>query len=162
MKQYMNLFRYLSLMTAIIVILTVLLPVITYDDTSFLGYEVIFGKEIANINPFNLGTIARAWLPFSLLALVTFTLPVLASVLILIDSKNVTISLILSLIGLVMMLILPNHIHIMYAFGSTENRASINWMIDYGLVIATTSAIIGLLIHFFIFAGQNSLNFKKS
>jgi hypothetical protein len=125
-----------------------------------LGTEITFGKEILNVDPFNLGTIARAWLPFSWIALITFSLPVISSILMVIHHKYAPISLLLALISLLMMVSLPNSINMHYTIGSTENVSSIVWEMSYGLVIAMISTVLMMSSHFYIFATTNSLKLK--
>ena len=157
MKINIVLLRYLSLIFGLIIILTMVMPMLKTDDLTYLGTEITFGKEIINVDPFNLGTIARAWLPFSWIAFMTFSLPVISSILIVIHHKYAPISLLLGLISLLLMVSLPNSINMHYTIGSTENIANIVWDMSYGLVIAMISTSLMMVSHFYFFVTTNSL-----
>ena len=160
MKNHILLLKYLSLFFGLIIILTMLMPMLKTDDLSFLGTEITFGKEIINVDPFNLGTIASAWLPFSWIALATFTLPVISSILMVINHKYAPISLLLALISLLLMVSLPNSINMNYMIGNTENVSNVVWEMAYGLIIAMISTSLMMISHFYIFATTNSLKLK--
>jgi len=160
MKKHVCTLRYVSLFFGVIVIISTILPVFTYENTTYLGHEIIFGKEILNINPFDLGTIAKAWIPFSWVALTAFSLPIISGVLVIMHQKYAPLSLLLVLTSLFMMLSLPNGIVLMYQLGNSESSLSVAWEIAYGLIIAIGSVLMSILTHFWIVVSTNSFKLK--
>jgi len=160
MKKIEKTMRYLSLGAAVLVLISMMLPVLTYEDTSFYGHEIVFGQEILSINPFNLGTIASAWLPFSWIGLLAFSLPALSSMLVMINKKYVPISLLISLIALFLMISLPDSIKLMVQIGNSETSMEINWRIAYGFVVGVVAIGLTMATHFYIFVSQDTLKLK--
>jgi hypothetical protein len=157
MRKHVKWLRYLSFYTGIIVLLAAMLPVLTYENTTYYGYEIIFGKEVLNVNPFNLGTIARAWLPFSWLALTAFLLPVISSLCVLYRKKYAPVALLLSMIAIFLLFVIPQNVVLMYQIGSTQSSIDVNWHMGYGLVIAIASTFVCIAIHFYMFTAVNTL-----
>jgi hypothetical protein len=138
-----------------------MLPILHVDDISFLGYEIIFGKELANINPFNLGTFATVWLPFSWVALGAFLIPIISVLLVSYDNRHIPISFLLSLISIYLMLSLIQNTKIMYSIGAQENSLIVDWQMSYGLVIAIANTLINLGYYFYMFTISYKYNNKS-
>ncbi len=130
--------------------LMALLPVLSFENQDYLGYEVMFGKELLNINPFDLGTIASAHLPFSFGALLAFSLPLIAGIIALFSRKLLVVSLVLFITGLVLLIRLPDTIEIIYIIAGNENSTEVDWTMGPGLIGALV--LSGLATMFNVFA----------
>jgi hypothetical protein len=150
MKQFTLLGRRILLILGIIATLFVLLPVLSYDDLQYTGYEIIFGMELFDVNPFDLGTIASARLPFSFISLLAFSLPLIAGIIAFASKRALILSLTFFIVSIFLLIIVPNNIVIVYtAFGS-ESTESVDWTMMIGLIgaIITTglAAIINVIL----------------
>ncbi|GEM_PF-982699 len=127
------------------VALFLLLPVLSYDDLTYQGYEVVFGKELMTIDPFDLGEIASARLPFSPLALFAFGLPLVGGIIAIVSRKFVFLSLVLFVVSLFLLSALPREIDIVYTVGTFSSSAEVDWNMGIGLIgalVATGAATI--------------------
>ncbi len=145
MKTFNNSLRTLLFVLGAGVALMALLPVLTFDDLSYTGYEVAFGMELLNINPFNLGSIASAHLPFSLAALLAFTLPFVAGVIALANKRLALVSLVILITALVLMVRLPESVEILTIIGGTETTVSVDWALGHGLIAATVLTVTAIV-----------------
>ncbi len=162
MTKHLHIYKYISLFTGFLVMISIMLPILRYDETAYLGYEVIAGTEILTINPFNLGIVARAWLPFSWLAMIAFILPFISGLFVLLDKKYVLIGIILSVISLFLMILLPDQVDILYSIGNSNYSQSVNWEMGFGLIIAILYVFIGLLSQFYVFTVYDILKLKST
>lgn len=125
--------------------LAMFFPALTYNQLSFDGYEMLFGSELLNINPFHLGTIANAYFPFSILALFGFFLPMLGGIIILISQRYIFASIICFVAGTFFLSLLPNHIDLVYTIGGMSNVLSPNWSVGWGLIAALGFSGLGTI-----------------
>ncbi|MFW5838820.1 MAG: hypothetical protein ACOC1L_00375 [Bacillota bacterium] len=149
MKQFYVLGTRLIFVLGLIGTLFMLLPVLSFEDIEFTGYEVVFGVEILDVNPFNLGSIASAKLPFSFLAFLAFLLPLVGGIIALASKKLLLLSLVLFVVGFFLLIILPNNINIVYTVAGSESTESVDWNAMFGLVgaiVATGLAAIANLV----------------
>lgn len=150
MKQFKAIGTRIIFVLGIIGTLFMLLPVLSFEGLEYTGYEVIFGVEIFDLDPFELGSIASARLPFSFLALLAFTLPVIGGVLALVSKKYLLFSLVLFIVSFFLLIILPNNINIVYTVAGTESTESVDWNVMFGLIGAIIAsglaAIVSLIL----------------
>ena len=134
----------------LIVALMMLLTVLKFEGLNYAGYEVIFGKEIFDVNPFDLGSIASAYLPFSFSALLAFTLPLIAGIIALVSKKLPLVSLILLVAGLIFLIRLPDTIEIVYVVAGSENSTEIDWTMGLGLIGALVFSSLATVLNVFL------------
>lgn len=148
MKQFYVLGTRIIFVLGIIAALFMLLPVLSFEGIEYTGYEVIFGVEIFDVNPFNLGSIASAKLPFSFLAFLAFLLPLAGGIIAFTSKKLLLLSLALFVVSFFLLIILPNNINIVYTVAGTESTESVDWNAMFGLIgaiVATGLAAIANL-----------------
>lgn len=134
----------------LIVALMMLLTVLKFEGLNYAGYEVIFGKEIFDVNPFDLGSIASAYLPFSFSALLAFTLPLIAGIIALVSKKLPLVSLVLLVAGLIFLIRLPDTIEIVYVVAGSENSTEIDWTMGLGLIGALVFSSLATILNVFL------------
>ncbi len=134
----------------LIVALMMLLTVLKFEGLNYAGYEVIFGKEIFDVNPFDLGSIASAYLPFSFSALLAFTLPLIAGIIALVSKKLPLVSLVLLVAGLIFLIRLPDTIEIVYVVAGSENSTEIDWTMGLGLIGALVFSSLATVLNVFL------------
>jgi hypothetical protein len=125
-------------------------PAISYQQVSYQGYEIVFGKELLNINPFNLGTIASAKLPFSMMAAFAYLLPFIGGSLLLYSSRFLFISIILFITSIFLLMLLPQFIEIIYTVGGSTQSLSVDWSMDSGLFATIIMTGIGSVLNLFL------------
>ena len=133
-------------LSGVLTVLFMVLPILHYDDLQYTGYEVLLGKELISINPFGLGSIASARLPFSLWALIGYFLPLLGGISILMKERLTLISSILFLGGFFALITLPNKTEVIYVIAGIENTLDVAWTLGIGLVGSMISAGIGAIL----------------
>ncbi len=134
----------------LIVALMMLLTVLKFEGLNYAGYEVIFGKEIFDVNPFDLGSIASAYLPFSFSALLAFTLPLIAGIMALVSKKLPLVSMVLLVAGLIFLIRLPDTIEIVYVVAGSENSTEIDWTMGLGLIGALVFSSLATVLNVFL------------
>jgi len=128
--------------------LFVLMPVLSFEGLSYTGYEIMLGRELVTINPFDLGEIAGARLPFSPLALLAFGLPLAGGIIALFSKKLVFLSLVAFVVALFLLVTLPDEIAIVYTIGDIEGSAEVDWNMDTGLIGALVTTGAAALVAF--------------
>ena len=145
MKTYVDITRGLIFFSGLIAALCMLFPALTYEGTQYMGYEIIFGKEILSINPFNIGTLASVYMPFSTLAFLAYILPLIAGTMILFSKRLLFPSLIIFLLSTFLLALLPNTIKVLYVVGGSTNTLQVSWSIGVGLLGALIASSLGTI-----------------
>lgn len=143
-KKQMKLIPVVVLLLGIVASVMVFLPALKYTDgnTSYTGIQIITGVDILN-----LGVIAEGKLPFSFLALLAFTLPIIAGFVAYSKSKNAIISVILFIGAAVLLFILPQYIVInVSVFGGGPTEVEVDWVLQVGAISAGVLSTIGALL----------------
>lgn len=122
--------------------LLMFLPILRFDTVTLQGYELILGKTLIDIQPFGLDSVASASVPFSLTALLAFTLPLIGGLLTRASGRLVMVSLACFLVSLFLLWSLPDQIRVAYTLFGNERNLSVNWIRLAGLygAIGTTMA----------------------
>ncbi|MFW6298144.1 MAG: hypothetical protein ACOC14_00560 [Bacillota bacterium] len=136
----------LIFLAGFIVALSALLTVFSYDTESLAGYAVIVGVELYDVDPFDLGSVASAHLPFSFIGLAAFGLPLAGGVLVLIEKRYVFITAALFIVGVVMFVLLRDSTDIVYTVGGFERSESVDWNLEVGYYLGFTVSLIGALL----------------
>ncbi|TVP95526.1 MAG: hypothetical protein EA374_03720 [Acholeplasmatales bacterium] len=124
-------------------VLFALLPILRFDDVSYRGYTLIFGRTLIDISPFGLDTIAAARLPFSGAALGAFVLPLLGGLIILVHRQLAMVSLACFLVGLFLQWSLTEQVQIAYTLFGTERTMHVDWIRMGGLYGAMLMTLFG-------------------
>lgn len=146
MKRLMHHLDRLIFLAGFIVALSTLLVVFSYDSEAYQGYEVIVGREIFNLDPFGLGSVASAHLPFSFIGLAAFALPLIGGALMLVDRRYVFITAGLFIVSVVMFILFRDNTEIVYTVGGFERSESIEWDLGIGFYLGFTASLIGAFL----------------
>lgn len=133
--------KFISLMTFTLgvgISLTIFLPALGIEGTMYAGYDISFGKELINIDPFELGSIASARLPMAPLALLAYIIPLLAGSWLIVSKRFKVVSLIGFSAAMVLLIRLPESIDIIGVLAGNETFINVEWTMRYGLIIAIT------------------------
>lgn len=145
MKKIHNVIALSVFVLGLTVALMSLLPALTFEGANYAGYEVAFGRELINVNPFDLGSIASAHLTFSFTALLAFSLPLAAGVWVVVSRKLTIVPLVMLIVALVMFIRFPKTVEILAVFAGDETDISVDWTMGDGLIAAivlTATAVL--------------------
>ncbi len=142
-QQQKRLLSYGIFFVSIIILLTIFLPLLRINDSTYAGYEVAFGKELIDIDPFGLGSIASARLPISFFAIIAFFLPIIGGIIGLFSRGIAIVSGAFFLIAFVLFLVLPNEVVIAYTIAGTTTTTEVDWSLAFGGIIAAIASAIG-------------------
>lgn len=139
--------RTLSLILFLIgvaVVALAFLPALKYGDneTTYTGFQIITGLTVFNIAP-----VADGKLPFSILALFAFLLPILAWALGGAMGKGFVLSLLLFAAAAVLLFLLPQYTRVIvtsFIGGPTEWDP--NWVLQIGPIIAGGLSVLGAVV----------------
>lgn len=140
-KKYTNTFPIIVLLLGIAASIMVFLPALKYKDSdaTYTGLKIITG-----VNIFNLGSIADGKLPFSILALLAFVLPVVAGIIFFTSPKNAIISIVLFAGAAVLLFLLPEYTKVVVnTFIGGETELDIKWVLQVGTIIAGSLSCAG-------------------
>ncbi|MFW5893332.1 MAG: hypothetical protein ACOC2X_01400 [Bacillota bacterium] len=146
MNRLMHHLDRLIFLAGFIVALSALLSVFSYDQEAFAGYEVVFGVEIFDLDPFGIGSFASAHLPFSLVGLVAFAFPLVGGVLVLVGKRYVFIAAGLFIVSVVMFILLRDATEIVYTIGGGEQTETVDWTLEIGYYLGITASLAGALL----------------
>ncbi len=124
------------------------LSILQFDTVTYQGYELIFGKTLVDIQPFGFDSVVSARLPFSFIALLAFTLPLIGGILTQVSRRLVMVGLACFLVSLFLLWSLPDHIRIVYTLFGEERSLSVDWVRSAGLygAMVTTAAGAGIIL----------------
>jgi len=125
--------------------LMLLMPVLAFDELEFAGYEILIGKELVDVDPFGLGSVASAELPFSFDALLAFGLPLAGGLLALLSKRLLMLSAVFFIIGMVLLYRLPDTTQVVYTIAGNEYTTDIDWEMNVGLLAALALNGLALL-----------------
>jgi len=132
----------LVLTAGIIAAMMLFFPAMTFPDaeSAFTGYEIAFGTEFANLGGFVTGQVLG-----NILGALAFLLPLVAGLLVLFVKKSAFISAILFAAGAVLLLTMPEYTITTVTILNTSTEVEIDWVLSYGLLIAASCSIIGVI-----------------
>jgi hypothetical protein len=146
-KENEKLIKYIIIVVGLVASLMLFLPALAApeSDSSFLGYEIAFGTEFANLGSFASGEIV--WSIFGILAYAT---PLLASLVILYLKKTTILSAALFAIGTVLLFTMHLYTTTTITILNSVTEIEINWVIAYGLFIAIALSAFGFLLSLYL------------
>jgi len=130
---------------SILATLTIFLPALRYDDLVYSGVDISFGKQIANFNPFDLGSIASARLDVSTYAIAAYFSPLVAGIITLVFKTGNVFSLAMYVLAAVLFFMLSDNIDIIVTIAGNETVESVDWNMSYGVVIGGLLSIVAAL-----------------
>lgn len=138
-----NLVPFIALFIGFTVTIILLLPAlfVADSDTSFVGYEVVFGTEFANVSSFASGEIT-----FSILALTGFLSPLAAGIIAAFTKQSMLISAGLFALGAVLLFLVPVYTTATMTVLGSVTEIDIEWTYAFGLVIAAVLSTLGAVV----------------
>ncbi|MFA6801497.1 MAG: hypothetical protein WCR19_05270, partial [Acholeplasmataceae bacterium] len=114
-------------------------------DTTYTGIQLITGTTV-----FDIGPVADGKLPFSILALLAFGLPIVAGLIFVSNTKGSIISVILFIISAILLFILPEYtiINVTTFIGGTSEWEA-DWVLQTGAIIAGVLSSLGAIVGLF-------------
>lgn len=132
-----------ALLLGIIAFLMVFLPALKFpnNDTSYTGFQVINGVSIIDG-----GFLGDAKMPFGILALVAFLLPLIGGLIGAVLPKGYIVSLVFFLVAVVLFFVLPQYTHVNVTILNDVTKHKIDWVLQAGPIIAGGASILGALV----------------
>ncbi|TVP93781.1 MAG: hypothetical protein EA374_08495 [Acholeplasmatales bacterium] len=146
MKAPQHLLRITVFVIGIAIACLALLPVLSFEGLDYTGYEVVFGKTLMDLNPFDLGSIVSAHLPISIFALLAFVLPLAGGIWAFVSKRFFVLTLAGFIIAMVLFIRLPETVEILTVFAGYESTLAVDWSMAYGLVLAIILCAMGILV----------------
>ncbi|MBU1145785.1 MAG: hypothetical protein KJ971_08060 [Firmicutes bacterium] len=139
-KNTESLFSFIITFIGIAVAVMIFFPALSFQnsDSSFLGYEVVFGTEF-----FYLDSLQIVWSFWGVLA---YLLPLIASLVMLYFKKSSIISLLLFTVGAVLLFTLPLYTTTTVTILSIVTEIEFDWILSYGLIIAGILSSMGAFL----------------
>ncbi|MDD3123704.1 MAG: hypothetical protein PHC62_09370 [Candidatus Izemoplasmatales bacterium] len=147
-KNIDNFFPFIIMIIGIIVTAMLFLPALSFpdSDSSFLGYEVVFGTEFVNLGSFASGEIV-----WSILGVIAYISPLIGGLLVLYFRKSTFTSMALFTVGAVLLFTLPSYTKTTVTLLGTVTEINIDWVVSYGLIIAGVLSAVGAFLCLFKF-----------
>lgn len=142
----------LDLVSLILVIIGIMstamlfFPALSFSnaDSTFLGYEVVFGTEFVNLGTFSSGEIV-----WSILGTIAYLSPLIAALTIIFYKKGIIISLVLFILSTILLLTLPSYTKPTITIINTVTDIAVEWSFAYGLIIAATLSTLASILSLF-------------
>ncbi len=136
----LNLVSFITLIIGIIATAMLFFPALSVSDSdsSFLGYEVMFGTDFVNLGSFASGQIV--WSPLGILAYIT---PLVAGLIAVFAKKRVVITFILFTLSAILLFTMPTYAKATMTFFDSVTEIDVDWTYSYGLIIAGVFAVLG-------------------
>ncbi len=126
----------LTVLLGVLSSVMILLPALSVDDRAFNGFEIVFGKELVDLDFFGLGSVASAKFLFNVWALLAYGLPIVGALILLIRPKLALLSALSFIVSAVLMVILPDQVPIQTTLLGNDNLIDVDWTLAYGAFIA--------------------------
>ncbi|MBU1020906.1 MAG: hypothetical protein KJ847_06785, partial [Firmicutes bacterium] len=107
---------------------------------------IAFGTEFAN-----LGSFASGQIEWSILAVLAYAIPLLASFIVLYVKKTSLIPTALFAIAAILLFTMPSYTKTTITIINSVTSLEIDWVMSYGLIIATILSAFGFLLSLFMF-----------
>lgn len=151
-KKVSKFFLFVSLLLGIVILLMMLLPVLKYTngDTTYTGIQVITGLSIADA-----GFLGTAKMPFNVLALIAFIIPVLGAIISVLFKKGYIISAVMFTVSGVLFFVLPEYTYVEVTVLGSVTTPVIEWTLQSGAIIAGVCSILGVFVSLLGFAKKD-------
>lgn len=112
------------------------------SSATYTGFQVITGVKLVNI-----GTFLNASLPFSILALIAFLLPLVAGLLVVISPRSFIISISMFIVAAILIFMLPQYVnHFNVSLGDSVSQVSVKFGLEIGAILAGIFSIFGGIV----------------
>lgn len=144
--------RILSVFIGIIASAMILLPVLILKDTetSFTGLQVAFGHEFTSLGSWASGEIA-----FNPIVLLTFVLPLAASMMLMFSNRGYLLSTIMFAAAAILIFLIPDFTKVTITVLGNVNEIDVEWTYGLGLVLAASFSILATLLGLFKLSRSN-------
>ena len=121
----------------------IFLPALIYrdSDSSFLGYEVVFGTEFVDLGIFGSGQLEPI-----VLGMVAFALPLAAGITAVLFKRGALISALLFIGGAIMLFLLPTFAVASVTILDSRNVLDVTWTMGTGLIVAGVASACGAVV----------------
>jgi len=136
-----NNFSIIILLAGIVATAMLFFPAMAFpdSDTTFLGYEIVFGTEFANLGGFVTGQVL-----WSILGILAFFLPLAAGLIYVYVKKSAFLSGLLFIAGAVLLVLIPEYTKTTVTVLNITNEIDVSWVLSYGVMIAVVCSLIGV------------------
>lgn len=150
-KNIHQLFAFVLIIVGIAIFMMMFLPTLSFpdSDTSFTGFELIFGTEFAN-----LGSFASGQISWSIWGILAYSLPLIAAVLTLYYKKIKVLTIALFVAATVLLVSLPTYTVTTITILNSVTEIEVDWVNAYGLVIAVVLASVGVMLSVYMFVNK--------
>lgn len=141
-------FPFIALILGIVASVMIFLPALKFpnNDTTYTGIQIITGMSIVDA-----GFLGDAKMPFNVLALIAFLLPISAGLIGATMPRGFIVSTILFVAAAVLFFVLPQFTHINVTVLGVVSTPEIDWVLQTGPIIAGSASILGVLVSLFGF-----------
>ena len=145
-KLFNQLFIGLVLIIGIIATFMLLLPAMAFpdSDSTFTGYEIVFGTEFANLGGFVTGNIVA-----SIWGVLAYTLPLIAAFVAIFVKKGSIIAVILFALSAALLLTMPDYTITTVTILNNTSEIDVEWVRSYGVIIASICSFVGIILTLF-------------
>ncbi|MCX5775436.1 MAG: hypothetical protein NTV44_03640, partial [Firmicutes bacterium] len=121
----------------------IFLPALIYrdSDTSFLGYEVVFGTEFVNLGIFGSGQLEPI-----VLGMFAFALPLAAGITAVLFKRGALVSALLFIGGAIMLFLLPTFTIASVTILDSRTVLDVTWTMGAGLIVAGVASSCGAAV----------------
>ncbi len=132
-KNIRNLLRFITILGGFVATFMILLPALSTanSDITYSGLQVSFGHNFISLGGFGSGSIN-----FTFFNLLAYSLPVIASLLLLFTKKGVLSSTFVFGAAVVLLFFVPEFTNITVDILGNSNTISVDWTYAYGLIAA--------------------------
>lgn len=148
-KRVGKVFPFIALLLGVIAFVMVFLPVLKFpnNDTTYTGIQVVTGLSIVDA-----GFLGDAAMPFNILALLAFLLPIISGIIGVTMRKGYVVSVILFTVAAVLLFVLPQYTYINVTILGNVTKPEIDWVLLAAPIIAGSASILGVLVSLLGFA----------
>lgn len=143
-KEYTKIFPFIILLLGVAASAMVFLPALKYADlnTSYTGIQIVTGVKVLDLGP-----IADGKLPFNILALLAFALPLVAGLVSFISPRGSLFAIVLFIAAAVLLFLLPQMVHLdVTIFGGGITEYEVDWVLQTGAIVAGSLCIGGAVL----------------
>ncbi len=149
-KTLKKLLPYIIFVLSLISTFMLFAPVLSYQNTSFSGINIAFGRTLYSLDSFGISGASRGELPMNMYAIAAFFAPLIGGLFTIIFKKGQVFSLAMFVVAAAMFFMINEYIVIEYTMGGETLEQNVAWQNAYGLIIAGFASIlaaIGEMLH---------------
>ena len=144
-KMKKSMVRLTAMVLGILAVLGVLMPALSYQGGTYMGYEVAFNYEVANIEIEGFGSLASAAIPYNMVAIGGYLAALFGIIVMVLSKKLAIVSVILFVAGGVLFLLVPTYAAFEFTIGGNTISQVVEWELQYGLILSIVFAFLAAL-----------------